>query len=103
MACLIPCPSPSADELREEVAKRQRAIEWLLGSDVTFGSAALIREALGIKRTRGLDDPSDKRVISNVARALRVMPWTLPALDRLASQSGGWSRVAPLIRKEAGL
>ena len=40
---------------------------------------------------------------SSAASALRVIPWTLPALDSLAGQSGEWTRVASLIRKEAGL
>lgn len=63
----------------------------------------LIREALDIKRAHCLDAPTDQRIIRNVVQALRVMPWTLPALESLTSQSGEWDRVAPLIRKEAGL
>lgn len=88
------------DEARRERDELRTALAWLDGGGTGNPSRDLVWTWLGLLRPCDSTAPSDSMGRSGCICAIQLMPWLLPTLEKLESQSEQWREQGKLIRAE---
>lgn len=85
---------------RRERDELRTALEWMNGDDAGVSASAIVWTHLGQPLHEGYCAPTDYADRGRCVRTIRLMPWILPALEKLEAQSEQWREQGKLIRAE---